>query len=95
MCTLFLDEDVRGRCVAILAEVATLPDRRGRGLARAVVLAAVDGAARSGADLIVVAADAEDWPQLMSARLGFAPVGRQVAVTRRLRRRSDSVAGAL
>jgi GNAT superfamily N-acetyltransferase len=98
MCTLFLDEDVNGRRVATVAEVSTLPDRRGRGLARAVVLAAVAEAAGWGANLIVVPADADDWPQLMYARLGFEVVGRQVALTRRLRRSvggPDSVAGAL
>jgi GNAT superfamily N-acetyltransferase len=97
-CTLFLDEDVNGRRVATVEEVGTLERRRGRGLARAVVLAAVAEAARWDADLIVVPADADDWPQLMYARLGFTPAGRQVALTRRLRQRvagSDSVAGAL
>ena len=94
MCTLFLDGDVNGRRVATVEEVGTLERRRGRGLARAVVLAAVAHAGRWGADLIVVPADADDWPQLMYARLGCAPVGRQVALTRRLRRR-DSVSGAL
>jgi len=98
MCTLFLDEDVNGRRVATVAEVGTLPDQRGRGLARAAVLAAVAAAADWSAGLIAVAADSDDWPQLMYARLGFVPVGRQIALTRRLRRRagaSDSVAGDL
>lgn len=97
MCTLFLDQEVHGRRVATVEEVGTLPPARGRGLARAVVLAAVADAGAWGADLIVVPADADDWPQLMYARLGFEPVGRQVALTHRLRRRvggSDSVAGA-
>ena len=98
-CTLFLDEDVNRRRVATVEEVGTLPAQRGRGLARAVVRAAVAHAGRWGAELIVVPADADDWPQVMYARLGFAPVGRQVALTRRLRGRaagragSDSVAG--
>jgi GNAT superfamily N-acetyltransferase len=86
MCTLFLDEDVNGRRVATVEEVGTLPAQRGRGLARAVVLAALAHAGDWGADLVVVPADADDWPQLMYARLGFEPVGRQVALTRRLRR---------
>jgi hypothetical protein len=30
-----------------------------------------------------VAADADDWPQLMYSAAGFGPVGRQVALTRR------------
>ncbi|MGZ4299244.1 MAG: GNAT family N-acetyltransferase [Solirubrobacteraceae bacterium] len=95
MCALFLDEDVNGRRVATVEEVGTLPAQRGRGLARAVVLEAVAHAGRWGADLIVVPADADDWPQLMYERLGFAPVGRQIGLTLRLRRRSGSVAGAV
>lgn len=83
MGTLFLDEDVNGRRVATVEEVGTLPAHRGRGLARAVVCAAVAHAGRWGAELIVVPADVDDWPQLMYARLGFEPVGRQVALTRR------------
>jgi GNAT superfamily N-acetyltransferase len=82
-CALFLDGDVGGRRVATVEEVGTLVAHRGRGLARAVVSAAVAHAARWGADLIVVPADADDWPQLMYARLGFAPIGRQVTLTRR------------
>jgi hypothetical protein len=35
------------------------------------------------ADLIVVPADADDWPQLMYARMAFVPAGRQVTLTRR------------
>jgi GNAT superfamily N-acetyltransferase len=98
MCTLFLDEEVNGRRVATVEEVGTLERWRGRGLASAVVREAVAEAGRWGADLIIVPADADDWPQLMYARLGFAAVGRQVGLTRRLRRHraaSDSVSGAL
>ena len=97
-CALFLDDDVGGRRVATVEEVGTLVAHRGRGLARAVVSAAVAHAARWGADLIVVAADADDWPQLMYARLGFAAIGRQVALTRRTRRGaagSESVSGGV
>ena len=78
MCTLFLDADVNGRRVALVEEVGTLSVHRGRGLARAVVTSAVASAAAWGAELIVVPADADDWPQLMYVRLGFEPVGRQV-----------------
>jgi GNAT superfamily N-acetyltransferase len=91
MCTLFLDEDVNGRRVATVEEVGTLPAHRGRGLARAVVRAAVAHAGRWGAELIVVPADADDWPQLMYAGLGFAPVGRQVGLTLRIPPPSCSV----
>jgi hypothetical protein len=95
MCTLFLDDDVGGRRVAMVTDVGTRVAHRERGLARAVVLAAVARAGAWGADLIVVGADADDWPQLMYARLGFAPVGRQVALTRRLPSPSGSVSGGV
>jgi len=85
MCTLFLDADVSGRRVAMIAEVGTLIAHRGRGLARAVVSASVAAAHAWNADLIVVPVDADDWPQLMYAQLGFAdsdPPTRQVSLTR-------------
>ena len=81
--------------MATVEEVGTLIAHRGRGLARAVVLAAVAYAARWGADLIVVAADADDWPQLMYARLGFAAIGRQVTLTRRIGAPAGSVSGGV
>lgn len=84
-CTLFLSADVQRPRVAMIDEVGTLRAHRERGLARAVVLAAVAAAGASGADLIAVPADADDWPQLMYARLGFAPIGRRVALTLRTR----------
>ncbi|HEX4010871.1 MAG TPA: GNAT family N-acetyltransferase [Solirubrobacteraceae bacterium] len=95
MCTLFLDGDVDGRPVAMIEEVGTLVDHRGRGLARAVVGVAIAAARDWGADLTVVPADADDWPQLIYARLGFAPVGRQITLTRRLAAAPGSVSGAV
>jgi predicted N-acetyltransferase YhbS len=97
MCTVFLDPDVDGRRVAMLTDVGTRVAHRQRGLGRAVVGAAVAHADGWGADLIVVGADADDWPQLMYAALGFAPIGRQVALTRRVRTGwagSDSASGS-
>lgn len=84
MCTVFCDEDVGGRRAAVIAEVGTLASHRGRGLARAAVGAAVAAAGEWGAELVVVSADADDWPQLLYAALGFAPLGRQVSLTRRV-----------
>jgi GNAT superfamily N-acetyltransferase len=78
MATLFLDEDREGP-IAMVEEVATLSEYRGRGLARAVVSAAVDAALRSGARRIVIPTDAEDWPQLLYAKLGFVPLGTSVS----------------
>jgi GNAT superfamily N-acetyltransferase len=95
MCTLFLDPDVHGRRVAMVTEVGTRVAHRERGLGRAVVSAAVAHAGGWGADLIVVGADADDWPQLMYARLGFAAIGRQVTLTRRVWPPSGSVSGGV
>lgn len=98
MCALFLDEDVNGRRVATIEEVGTLVAHRRRGLARIVCSAAVSHAGRWGAELIVVPADADDWPQVMYAGLGFAPIGRQVTLTWRVRAGwagSESVSGGV
>ena len=47
------------------------PDIRGRGLASAVVLRAVEEAVASGHDFVFLIADDEDWPKELYARLGF------------------------
>ena len=83
MTTLFMDPDVGGARVAMVEQVATLPDYRERGLARAAVSAAVAAAGEWGAELITVPADADDWPQLLYAKLGFEPIGIQVSFTLR------------
>ena len=98
MCTLYLDPDVDGRRVAMVTEVGTRVARRERGLGRAVVSAAVAHADGWRADLIMVGADADDWPQLMYVALGFAPIGRQVTLTWRVRAvwaGSESVSGGV
>jgi GNAT superfamily N-acetyltransferase len=82
-CTLFLDADVGGRRVATVDAVATLREQREQGLARAAVSMAVRAAGEWGADLIVVPADADDWPQLMYASLGFRALGRRWQFSRR------------
>ena len=81
MTTLFMDPDVDGARVAMVEQVGTLPDYRERGLARAAVSAAVAAAGAWGAELITVPADADDWPQLLYAKLGFEPLGIQVSFT--------------
>ena len=83
MCTLFLDGDVAGARTAMVEEVGTLPSHRERGLAKAVVSAAIRSAGEWGADLVVVPADADDWPQLLYAKLGFEPIGIQCSFTLR------------
>jgi GNAT superfamily N-acetyltransferase len=75
--TLYLDPDVGGRRVAFVDQVATLRAERERGLARAVTVAALAAAREWNAGLIALFADADDWPQLFYASLGFEPVGRQ------------------
>lgn len=82
MCTLLCDDDVLGRRVALIEQVATLRRYRERGLARAAVGAALCAAADWGADVVAVGVDAEDWPQLMYASLGFTALGERVAFTR-------------
>lgn len=84
MTTLFMEEDLDGHRAAMVESVATLRAWRQRGLARAAVSAALRAAAGWGAELITVPCDADDWPQLMYASLGFAPVGRIVTFTRRV-----------
>jgi GNAT superfamily N-acetyltransferase len=60
--------------VAQIEDVGTLKAFRRRGIARAMVSLAIDLAA--GAELIWIAADEEDWPKELYAKLGFRPVGR-------------------
>ena len=79
-CTLFLDADAGGRRVATVEAVATLREQREQGLARAAVSMALRAAGEWGADLTVVGADADDWPQLMYASLGFRALGPPLAV---------------
>ena len=62
--------------VAQVESVDTLEEFRGRGLARAVVSAAVDEAHARGCDLTFIQADVDDWPQELYGKLGFDPVAR-------------------
>jgi GNAT superfamily N-acetyltransferase len=62
--------------VAQVEDVVTLTAHRGRGFARAAVLAAVRAARDSGANLVFLGADDEDWPKHMYAKLGFDEAGR-------------------
>jgi GNAT superfamily N-acetyltransferase len=78
-CTLFLESSRGG--TALVDNVGTLRAQRRRGLARAVVSAAIDLARDEGCDPIVIPADADDWPKDLYARMGFVPVGVQVSFT--------------
>ena len=63
-------------------DVATLRAFRGRGVARAMVSLAIDVARDTDADLIWIAADDNDWPKELYAKLGFRPMGRIFSFTR-------------
>lgn len=92
-CTLFCEAEPTDRRVAMIDSVGTLRTHRQQGLAKAVVSAAVRAAGEWGADLIVVPADADDWPQLLYAGLGFVALGRQVGFTRRAPSGSSTLSG--
>jgi uncharacterized protein (DUF952 family)/ribosomal protein S18 acetylase RimI-like enzyme len=66
---------------AALESVVTEPAARGRGHGDAVLAAALDRAADSGCDLVVLEAAADDWPRHWYARRGFAVVGATWEVT--------------
>lgn len=64
-------------------DVGTLERARGRGLAQAIVLAALAASRAAGHELTFLSADTDDWPRLMYAKLGFRKVG-GIQVLRRL-----------
>lgn len=66
-----------------LEDVATLAAHRNRGLARAVVLRAVEEAQMAGADLVFLVADENDWPKGLHRRLRFDPAGLTFGFLRR------------
>jgi GNAT superfamily N-acetyltransferase len=76
LCTMFIDDGV-----AMLDNVGTLIAHRGRGLARAAISAAISAAQSAGCRDVLVAADADDWPQQLYERMGFDPLGTQVQLT--------------
>jgi ribosomal protein S18 acetylase RimI-like enzyme len=63
--------------------VGTLPERRGEGLATAVVTAAASASRERGDHLTFIVADADDWPWKLYARLGFDRVGEACAFLRK------------
>jgi GNAT superfamily N-acetyltransferase len=69
-CRLYSDGEL-----AQVDEVGTLESRRGRGFARAAVLAAADAAASEDRAPIFLQTDAADWPQQLYRRLGFDEIG--------------------
>jgi ribosomal protein S18 acetylase RimI-like enzyme len=71
--------------VGQVENVATLPDYRNRGLARALVLRAVAESHAAGNDLTFLVADADDWPRRLYEKLGFETTGRYARFLKRLR----------
>jgi GNAT superfamily N-acetyltransferase len=72
VCELWLDG-----ADALVEHVDTLEEFRNRGVARSVVLAAVDAAVARGAERVFIAADDNDWPKELYGRLGFDRLGRE------------------
>lgn len=68
---------------AQVEDVSTFPAYRGRGLASAVVLHAVEEALDGRHDFVFLIADAADWPKELYKRLGFAPLGHKWTFLRR------------
>lgn len=76
-CELYIDGDV-----AQVENVDTLEEYRQRGVARNVVLRAVQEARAAGATFVFLFADADDWPRHLYARLGFDEIGQGRLFTR-------------
>lgn len=61
--------------VAQLEDVVTLAAHERRGFARAILADGLHRARTAGCDLIVMVADADDWPRRFYQRLGYADIG--------------------
>ena len=72
-----------GDRVGQVEEVYTARAFRGQGLASAVVRAAIAAARERGDELIMITADAGDWPRRLYERLGFETVDEYRTFTRR------------
>jgi GNAT superfamily N-acetyltransferase len=78
-CCMLLPGDEIGQ----VEEVYTAKPFRGQGLASAVVRAAIAAAQERGDELIMIMADADDWPQRLYERLGFETVDEYRTFTRK------------
>ncbi|HVY97200.1 MAG TPA: hypothetical protein VHA54_09610 [Solirubrobacterales bacterium] len=74
---------LRADGIAQVEEVGTLTSAREHGYAKAIVTAAVAAAQTAGDPTIFLTAEADDWPQLFYARLGFEIVGDLTVLRRR------------
>jgi GNAT superfamily N-acetyltransferase len=73
---------LRGGGIGQVEDVGTLAPARERGYAKAIVLTAVAAAQAAGDTTIFLTAEADDWPQLFYARLGFETIG-DITILRR------------
>jgi GNAT superfamily N-acetyltransferase len=69
--------------VGQVESVYTAAAHRGHGLASAVVRAAIAASRERGDDLVMIMADAADWPQRLYERLGFETVTTYHGFTRK------------
>jgi GNAT superfamily N-acetyltransferase len=72
-----------GDGIGQVEEVYTAKRHRGAGLASAVIRTAIAAARERGDDLIMILADADDWPQRLYERLGFETVDAYRSFTRK------------
>ena len=72
-----------GEGVGQVEDVGTLRPARGRGLAQAIVLAALAESRAAESEVTFLSADADDWPRLMYEKLGFETVGELFILRRR------------
>jgi GNAT superfamily N-acetyltransferase len=77
-----IDGELAGLCElhmnggdAMVENVVTLERFRGRGVARSVILRAIEVARDAGARRVFIVTDEDDWPKELYARLGFDPIG--------------------
>ena len=75
-------DEIAARCrlfteggVAQVENVYTAPAHRSRGFAGALVSHAVRAARAGGAEIVFLVTDADEWPQQLYRRLGFAGAG--------------------
>jgi GNAT superfamily N-acetyltransferase len=67
---------------AMVENVFTLERARGHGVARSVVLRAIEVARDEGAGHVFIVTDDDDWPKELYARLGFDRIGRELVFTK-------------
>jgi GNAT superfamily N-acetyltransferase len=71
---LYCDDEGR---IGQVEDVLTVPDHRGRGHARAVVLTALAASREASHQMTFLWADDDDWPKQLYVKLGFEVVGRR------------------